>query len=311
MENKSRLGPYKFCNASVKQFGKHFKVLTCCYVSSYSKRPEMRQFSKKGSVNTQKLRNNLSRTKSRIRELALCNDWDWFVTLTLDPQKFNRYDLKQAKESIYRFIRDYKKKTHQEDIKYLLIPEHHKDGAWHFHGLLHGISVDSFRAFSLEEKLPNRIRSELLKGNIVYDWTPYREKFGYCSISATRNTHALAGYLTKYISKDFLSRQSELSAHLYFASKGLKSAEILKKGFLATEYLRLITWDFENDYVLKKNFKISDQPELLFTSNRNLSDSQLHQKESLLLELVPWQYQCDQDTGEILFDTPFSPKDQS
>ena len=43
--------------------------------------------------NTKKLEASLSRTKNRVTELALCNPWEYFVTLTLSPEKYNRNDL--------------------------------------------------------------------------------------------------------------------------------------------------------------------------------------------------------------------------
>lgn len=62
---------------------------------------------KKGSVNNGKLENNLCRAKSTVRELALCNDWDYWCTFTLAPDKHNRYDLESYKKiwvSLYTII---------------------------------------------------------------------------------------------------------------------------------------------------------------------------------------------------------------
>ena len=40
--------------------------------------------SERCSVNDYKLRENLVRARSRIYEYGICNDWDFFVTLTID-----------------------------------------------------------------------------------------------------------------------------------------------------------------------------------------------------------------------------------
>ena len=40
--------------------------------------------------NDSKLANNLSRAKSKIFELSLCNKWEYFVTFTFDSSKRNR-----------------------------------------------------------------------------------------------------------------------------------------------------------------------------------------------------------------------------
>lgn len=42
--------------------------------------------------NSYKLDNSLTRTKSTIFELAMCNDWKYFVTLTLNKEYHDRSD---------------------------------------------------------------------------------------------------------------------------------------------------------------------------------------------------------------------------
>lgn len=98
------------------------------------------------ATNEQKLENNLSRSRNKVFEYAYCNDWEYFVTMTLDKEKFDRYDLKAWKKSLTQWIRDYRKKYGCK-IQYLLIPERHKDGAWHIHGLLSGLPADRLSVF--------------------------------------------------------------------------------------------------------------------------------------------------------------------
>ena len=46
-----------------------------------------REAGKKNTAdNDEKLSASLSRTRAAIYELALCNEWEWFVTLTLNPE---------------------------------------------------------------------------------------------------------------------------------------------------------------------------------------------------------------------------------
>ena len=92
-------------------------------------------------VHSEKLEESIIRTRSRIYELAICNEWDFFVTLTLDKSKYDRMDLKKYRKDLAQFIRDYNKK-YKINIKYLLIPEMHKDGAWHMHGLIIGLPIE-------------------------------------------------------------------------------------------------------------------------------------------------------------------------
>lgn len=44
--------------------------------------------------NDTKLANALCRSRTAVREYALCNRWEFFVTLTIDGSRYDRYDLK-------------------------------------------------------------------------------------------------------------------------------------------------------------------------------------------------------------------------
>ena len=104
-----------------------------------------------------KLENSLARSRSAVWELALCNPWEWFVTLTLNPAKRDRYDLRTSYGQLSKFFNNYNSRT-DAALKYLLIPEPHRDGAWHFHGLLSGLPPPHLRPFSLEDNIPARLK---------------------------------------------------------------------------------------------------------------------------------------------------------
>lgn len=82
------------------------------------------------------------RAKNAVRDLALSNDFRFFVTLTLDRQKVDRYDIK----AITRKLRVWADNAvRRKGLKYILVPELHKDGAVHFHGFFNDAlpAVDS------------------------------------------------------------------------------------------------------------------------------------------------------------------------
>ena len=186
------------------------------------------------NINDNKLYNNLIRAKMKVFEYSMCNNFEYFVTLTLSPEKYDRYNLTKFIKDLGQFIRDYRKKN-SVNIQYLLIPEQHENGAWHMHGLMKGIP---------EEHL-------VLNDNGYKDWKAYSEKFGYMSIDNIRNQEAVSKYITKYISKsiDVGKGVTEKNKKLYYASRGLKTAEIIKKGMLSAVEIESIPWQFENDYV--------------------------------------------------------------
>lgn len=201
------------------------------------------QHTRKGSVSDVKSDNNISRAKNRVFELALCNPWNIFLTFTLDPKKYNRNDLGKFRKDLSQFVRDYNKK-YELAIKYLLIPEEHKKGGWHMHGFLMGLPDEHLRLFTLSEKLPKYIREKLKSGQAVYEWEPYRKKFGFCDLEVVKDQFAVSAYVTKYITKDLDRTVRESGAHLYYCSQGLSRSVVIFRG-KANDGL---VYDYESDY---------------------------------------------------------------
>lgn len=215
---------------------------------------------KKGTVNDNKLENNIIRAKTKIREYAMCNNWEYFCTFTIDKNKFDRYNLESYHRTFAQWLRNYGKRKGIK-ISYLIVPEKHKDGAWHEHGLIMGLGKEELQEFSLNEKLPRYIRNKLLKGEKIYTWKDYENKFGYVVIEPIRNQVKVSNYITKYCTKELSKSVGELGAHLYYNSKGLKKAETIKRGSLTATQ----NWDFENDYVKIKWYDKSISDDLILS----------------------------------------------
>lgn len=167
-------------------------------------------------VNDEKLDSNFSRARSMVLQYALCNPWEWFFTGTLDATKFDRFNLDGFMLALSQFVRD-KRKVYDAKFQVLLIPEHHKDGATHVHGMIYGLPEEVTPAF-----LPPA-PWKLVKGGF-HDWPDYRKKFGYCSLGRIRDPIATAYYITKYITKDLNQRVGDLGKHLYFHSRPLQKS---------------------------------------------------------------------------------------
>lgn len=159
----------------------------------------------------------ISRAKSVIYQVAVCNDWEYFVTFTIDPEKFDRYDFRPFYKAFAQWIRDYRKKYGCK-IEYLLVPEQHKDGAWHIHGLMRGMPQDHLSKF-----IHGIHPEKLVQGNYL-NWGRAGAKFGFCSLDSVRDPVKVAGYVTKYITKELLETNTRSGAHLYFCSIGLARA---------------------------------------------------------------------------------------
>ena len=196
----------------------------------------------KGSVNDFKLDENIQRAKNAIFEYAFCNPWDWFFTGTLDPKKYDRSDLEKFHKDLTQWFRDYGKK-HNLQIKFLLVPELHTDGiSWHIHGFLRGLPKEHLEQFVVGDVMGKALADKVKKGDVVYNWLPYAIKFGFCDLEPIRNAEAVSKYIMKYINKNLATSVKELNAHLYYHSRGLNKAEVIKKEqWLQPSLLRMRT----------------------------------------------------------------------
>lgn len=188
-----------------------------------------------------KLDSSISRTKKIVLEVALCNQWEYFCTFTLSKDKHDRHNLIAWRETFFQWLRDQRKKG--LDIKYLLVPERHKDGAWHMHGLFSGIGTELV-TFKEEQKNGLKVPKKLIDGGF-YDWPAYRKKFGFCSFAHVRNSVAVSFYTLKYITKDVAESSQKVGLHLYYASRGLNRSSVHSEVYYNSTYLDSF---LENDY---------------------------------------------------------------
>ena len=203
-----------------------------------------------------RLSQSLSRTRRRIFEIAACNPWEWFWTGTLDGQMCDRNDLNGTFKRLSQFLRDWRKKQGGERLTYLIVPEQHENGAWHFHGLFNGLPVDKLHKFTLDEVLPYRIRRTIEKGTDVYEWRDYSSHFGYTTLTAVRSHEAVSKYVTKYITKSMVETTIDSGRHLYYASQGLNKPEILAEGHILGQ---LPDVDYMGEWVGIRNIATAEE----------------------------------------------------
>lgn len=206
---------------------------------------------------------SISRTRAAVRELALCNPWDYFSTWTVsDDRGFDRYDLAPWYKDFSQWIRNQRRLT-GAPLRYLVVPEQHKDGAWHLHGLWHGMPMDKLQRLTPQDSLPYRLLNKLKDGRPLYNWPAYQEKYGWCTLEPIRDKGRCATYIAKYITKAFsgagapdgadkegafFAASLPAGAKLYYASRGLERAKEIWRGTVYTP--PGYKWDFENEYVL-------------------------------------------------------------
>ena len=111
------------------------------------KNPKIRRLGENGTKETtpsckktsyDELYQQSHRIKRRIRHYLLCNDFDLFWTLTFNDEKINSYDYLIVKKKIRTWLKAQREKYGK--FRYIFIPELHKNGRLHFHGVTGGFS---------------------------------------------------------------------------------------------------------------------------------------------------------------------------
>ena len=98
---------------------------------------------------------SMRRARAKLRRLALANEFEYFVTLTLDQTRIDRYDPKIITKALNTWLDNM---VRRNGLRYILVPERHKDGALHFHGFFAGKNlpaVDSGHKDSCGETVYN------------------------------------------------------------------------------------------------------------------------------------------------------------
>ncbi len=155
---------------------------------------------------------SFARSKRAVIDYGMNNDWDFFVTITFDGRKVDRYNAPVVLRKLQNALKDYRR-FYDSNFAYVLVPERHADGAVHFHGL--------FRIY----------RSDLVerhwdcKKRCIY----YRIEFFYRRLGRFRldkiatNATYVSAYITKYITKS----NERIFERRYLCSKGLNTGEVV------------------------------------------------------------------------------------
>lgn len=146
---------------------------------------------------------SLRRTKTLIKDIVLCNDFELFCTFTFDPNKVDRFNLNRCWGIMSRWL--HHQRDLSPDMKYLVIPEMHKSGAWHFHALISGYK-STLKASSHSSPY----------GRQIYNITSYRS--GFSTAVYIDDKEAVSYYVQKYITKDFVKKFNQ---RRFFCSRNL------------------------------------------------------------------------------------------
>lgn len=172
------------------------------------------------------LRVSLKRTVDKIYDYANSNNWKWFCTFTFSQDNVERTDYEQISKKFTQWLNNMRKR-YCADMKYLVVPERHKDGSWHFHGLFSDCDglkfMEAINNQEFYKGKKNKFYLEPLKrkGEQVYNIKNF--KLGFTECTKVKDTKKVSNYILKYVTKDII--KDIPNKRRYWASRNLELPE--------------------------------------------------------------------------------------
>lgn len=152
------------------------------------------------------------RAQRRLYEFAACNEFDTFITLTLDPEKIDRYDYTAAVRRLSTWLDN---RQRRKGLRYIVVPERHRDGAIHFHGLINSEAV-----VLVPSGHRDKAGREIFN---VKDWT-----LGFTTAVRLDGVYdAVCHYVAKYVVKQVQEGEGPLAGRYFYRSRGLAEPRLL------------------------------------------------------------------------------------
>lgn len=182
-------------------------------------------------------RGNANRAKNKVYEYSRSYDWEYFVTWTFSDEYVNRFDYDECSKKLRVWLNNQKRKS--PNLKYIVVPEQHKNGAWHFHGLI--ADVDGMEIVDSGHKTKD--------GDVIFNLQSY--KFGFTTATIVKDVYRVSKYIGKYITKSLVDYTN--GKQRYFVSKNLPKPLETKIYFDDNNYN---LEDIVSDYCKKHDMQI-------------------------------------------------------
>lgn len=163
------------------------------------------------------IQKSLKRTRDKVFDYANAVEWEWFCTFTFSEEKVNdRTDFSEVSSKMSIWLSNMRSR-YCPDMQYVVVPEKHKNGAWHFHGLFANCSGLGFVVAVNNGKGVSFGKPLVRGGQQVYNISRY--KLGFTDCTEIRDTRKVANYILKYITKEMV--YETLGRKRYWNSKNL------------------------------------------------------------------------------------------
>ena len=202
--NNNHLFGYSY-NTKIKIYNDNtFKVKYTSY-SIVKGLPKLKKKSSKSSISLEAKehlqRQYLKFTRQQILDLALNNQdkWEYFLTLTFSDSELGGYSHEKAIRKLCNWL--IVQRRNNPNMYYLIVPEFHKSGRLHFHGL-----VGNVPKWQLE-KARNKGRLIRVNGKQIYNLINYT--LGFSTISFIEDKQKVANYICKYVTKELIDLKNK------------------------------------------------------------------------------------------------------
>lgn len=228
-----------------KEYPDMFKVIIFKEPKVFVKSNNVKRYKELVSDNYSPSVSSLNRTKELIRDIVLCNDFELFCTFTFDPSKVDSYSFPTCWRVMSGWLHHQQNRSRErnKDFKYLIVPEQHKSGRWHFHALVSGyvgtLHDSGLKSYSLRP---------------IYNMTSFRS--GFTTAVKIDSKEGVSSYVSKYITKDFIR---VFNQRRFFCSRNLvrpvkKCNSDLFKSVLPLFRKKVADARSFDEFVIDKNF---------------------------------------------------------
>lgn len=208
------------------------------------------------------LQKSINRTKTKISDYVLCNNFTHFATFTFDPKNSkvknenNRHDFQKMSSLLKNWLKTEQLnhfRHHGHKFKYLIVPERHKNGAWHFHALLENYKNEIANFYTRKNNYitVSELKSKKKDKNRKFI---VRYKLGRSEIAPIKDKTKMSSYIKKYITKELIQ---DKNAKRYWSSRNLKQPEIIEN--FITEFQKIpeqfltAKHDYHDIYIIPKD----------------------------------------------------------
>ena len=168
------------------------------------------------------LKKRVKERREKIIDLAFSNSWDYFVTLTFNPNDVNYFPNGYSHEVAIKLLSEWLHKQRRKNkyMRYIVVSEFHKEsGNLHFHGLFTHVNWSLSPAWNSKKNIPL-----VINGVEIFNLNDY--DLGFTTISKIQDSRKVSIYLSKYITKDLISLYNK---KVFWHSRNLEIPKIFYK----------------------------------------------------------------------------------